>query len=400
MKEGWTIKKLGDICKVAPSKNRAKVKDIDPLLEVSFMPMEDLTIGNKYAYPSKRLLYKDIASGYTYFEEGDILIAKVTPCFENGKLAIVKKLAHGIGFGSSEYIVIRNSAQEIISDYIYYYLRTDVFRQNGKKLMVGACGLKRIPKEYIASLSIPFPILLQEQQRIVKILDAEFAKIDALKANAEKSLQAAKDLFRTILKEKFNNNSWQLSTIGVECKTGAGGTPNKMYKEYYEGGDIPWLRSGEVCSRNIYNTELFITQAGVDNSSAKWFPKSTVVVAMYGATAGQVGILQIPSTTNQAVCGIFPNKKYLPDFIYYVILSQKEYLVAQATGNAQSNISQKKIKGVSIPIIEIGDQKRIVSQLDNLDECCKVLQENYNKTIVLCEDLKQTLLRKAFNGEL
>ena len=201
MKEGWTIKKLGDICKVAPSKNRAKVKDIDPLLEVSFMPMEDLTIGNKYAYPSKRLLYKDIASGYTYFEEGDILIAKVTPCFENGKLAIVKKLAHGIGFGSSEYIVIRNSVQEIISDYIYYYLRTDVFRQNGKKLMVGACGLKRIPKEYIASLSIPFPILLQEQQRIVKILDAEFAKIDALKANAEKSLQAAKDLFRTILKE-------------------------------------------------------------------------------------------------------------------------------------------------------------------------------------------------------
>lgn len=385
---------------MAPSKNRSKAKNIDPLSEVSFIPMEDLTIGDKYVYPSRRESYKNISSGYTYFEEGDILIAKVTPCFENGKLAIAKGLAHGIGFGSSEYIVIRNTAQEIISDYIYYYLRTEVFKRNGKKLMVGACGLKRLPKAYVASLLIPFPLSFQEQQRIVEILDAEFAKIDALKANAEKSLQAAKDLFRTILKERFNNNSWQFSTIGVECKTGAGGTPNKMYKEYYEGGDIPWLRSGEVCSRNIYNTELFITQAGVDNSSAKWFPKSTVVVAMYGATAGQVGILQIPSTTNQAVCGIFPNKKYLPDFIYYTILSQKEALVAQATGNAQSNISQIKIKGTPIPVIGIDDQKEIVAQLDNLDERCKALQENYRKTIALCEDLKQALLRKAFNGEL
>ena len=138
----------------------------------------------------------------------------------------------------------------------------------------------------------------------------------------------------------------------------------------------------------------------MENSSAKWFPSNTVVVAMYGATAGQVGILRIPSTTNQAICGIFPNEKYLPDFLYYVLLSQKDTLVAQATGNAQANISQIKIKNITIPIISLAEQTRIVSRLDQLNERCKTLQENYDRTITLCEDLKQALLRKAFNGEL
>lgn len=346
---------------------------------------------NKYISHTKEHITSDAIF------DTNIPIVKKGTVIMSFKLSIGKVCITDIDLYTNEAIMAFSPKPhyQIFPEFLYYYL-TFYKWDKGNEVLLGVTLNKRTISQSIAAI----PQSLSEQQRIVEILDAEFAKIDALKANAEKSLQAAKDLFRTILKEKFNNNSWQLSTIGVECKTGAGGTPNKMYKEYYEGGDIPWLRSGEVCSRNIYNTELFITQAGVDNSSAKWFPKSTVVVAMYGATAGQVGILQIPSTTNQAVCGIFPNKKYLPDFIYYVILSQKEYLVAQATGNAQSNISQKKIKGVSIPIIEIGDQKRIVSQLDNLDECCKVLQENYNKTIVLCEDLKQALLRKAFNGEL
>lgn len=346
---------------------------------------------NKYISHTKEHITSDAIF------DTNIPIVKKGTVIMSFKLSIGKVCITDIDLYTNEAIMAFSPKPhyQIFPEFLYYYL-TFYKWDKGNEVLLGVTLNKRTISQSIAAI----PQSLSEQQRIVEILDAKFAKIDALKANAEKSLQAAKDLFRTILKEKFNNNSWQLSTIGVECKTGAGGTPNKMYKEYYEGGDIPWLRSGEVCSRNIYNTELFITQAGVDNSSAKWFPKSTVVVAMYGATAGQVGILQIPSTTNQAVCGIFPNKKYLPDFIYYVILSQKEYLVAQATGNAQSNISQKKIKGVSIPIIEIGDQKRIVSQLDNLDECCKVLQENYNKTIVLCEDLKQALLRKAFNGEL
>ena len=148
------------------------------------------------------------------------------------------------------------------------------------------------------------------------------------------------------------------------CKTAAGGTPLKSKKEFYEGGNIPWLLSGEVNNRDIFQTKKFITQAGLDGSSAKIFPENTVLIAMYGATAGEVGMLRCKAATNQAVCGIYPNEKVLPEYLYYFFLSHKDLLVAQAVGNAQPNISQLKIKNTEIPLPSIPEQKRIVAILD------------------------------------
>ena len=157
---------------------------------------------------------------------------------------------------------------------------------------------------------------------------------------------------------------WQVKKLGDVCETGSGGTPLKSKKEYYEGGNIPWLLSGEVSQGEINDARNFITQKGLENSSAKLFPRDTVLVAMYGATAGQVGILRIEAATNQAVCGIFPNHNFIPEFIYYVLLSKKDALVSQATGNAQPNISQIKIRSLPIPIPPLAEQERLVAILD------------------------------------
>ena len=189
-------------------------------------------------------------------------------------------------------------------------------------------------------------------------------------------------------------HNWSYSTIGVELKTSSGGTPNKMHKEFYEGGNIPWLRSGEVCKKNITETEMFITQKGMDNSSAKWFPENTVLVAMYGATAGQVGILRFPSTTNQAICGIFPNDKFLPEFLYYTLLHSKDTLVSQAVGNAQPNISQIKVKEVPLPKISIEEQQKIVEILDKEFEKIDTLQANAEKGLQQAKDLFQSALKQ------
>src|SRR4051812_42506353 len=97
-------------------------------------------------------------------------------------------------------------------------------------------------------------------------------------------------------------NDWKAKTIGEIYETGAGGTPLKAHKYYYEGGTIPWLMSGEVCQRDILTAKNSITERGLKNSSAKLFPKNTVLIAMYGANAGQVGILRFEACTNQAVC--------------------------------------------------------------------------------------------------
>jgi type I restriction enzyme S subunit len=162
-------------------------------------------------------------------------------------------------------------------------------------------------------------------------------------------------------------NKWQTKKLGDVCKTSSGGTPLKSHKEYYENGSIPWILSGEVSQGEIYNSRHFITDEGLKNSSAKLFPQETVLVAMYGATAGQVGILKFPATTNQAVCGIFPTQILLPKFIYYFFLSIKDDLLKQAVGGAQPNISQLKIREQQIPIPPIEIQERIIIMLDRTD---------------------------------
>ncbi len=159
---------------------------------------------------------------------------------------------------------------------------------------------------------------------------------------------------------------WTYKKLGEVCETSSGGTPSKSHKEYYDGGKIPWLRSGEVSQGLIYDTELCITELGLEKSSAKIFPIDTVVIAMYGATVGQVGLLKREMSTNQAICGIFPNKIVTPMFLLYNLKSKKTLFLKDAVGGAQPNISQNIIKNTIIPIPPLSEQQRIVSELDLL----------------------------------
>ena len=384
MREGFV--RLGDVCSISGGYT-PKPSQLFPEGDIPYFKVADMNrIGNEIS-----LCYTDqyLKEARKAFPKGAIVFPK-----NGGAVATNKKriLAHDAVVDLNTGIAIPR--ESVDNQYLFYYFQGIDFKSFIKEGTLPVLRTKEI-----ANLPFYFPSLT-EQQRIVDILAREFAKIDALKANAEKSLQAAKDLFLQILTETFSNPDWTRKRIGDVFDTGAGGTPLKTYKEYYENGDIPWLRSGEVCKKYITETELFITQLGMDNSSAKMFPENSVVVAMYGATAGQVGILHLETTTNQAVCGIFPRKDYIPEFVYYSLLNSKKGLVAQATGNAQPNISQIKIKNTTIPVISKDKQVAVVSRLDDLNDLCNALQQNYQKTLTLCDDLKQSLLRKAFNGEL
>ena len=281
--------------------------------------------------------------------------------------------------------------------FVYYALLTPSFQKEVIKIANSAkATLAIISKGKWEEMYILVPPL-SEQQRIVNYLDSAFAKIDAMKANAEKALNETKALFQASLKEMLEpKEGAKWSTIGDLFETYSGGTPTKSNKEYYEGGTIPWLRSGEVCQKEITETEMFITEKGLKESSAKYYPENTVVVAMYGATAAQVGILRIKSTSNQAVCGILPHKDFLPEFVYYWFSSIEDKLAAQAQGGAQPNISQQKIKKVEIPIYSVTEQQSIVAALDSLKSKVDRLQENYDKISQECDALKQAILRKVF----
>ena len=187
---------------------------------------------------------------------------------------------------------------------------------------------------------------------------------------------------------------WEYNKIGKLCKTYSGGTPLKNVKEYYQNGNIPWLRSGEVCKKYIFETELFITQKGLENSSAKYYPIDTVVVAMYGATAAQVGILKIEATSNQAVCGILPNSKFLPEFLYYFFCYRKEFLASQAQGGAQPNISQVKIKNLEVPVPPLSEQQSIVDYLDSAFAKIDAMKANAEKALNEAKALFQASLKE------
>ena len=238
---------------------------------------------------------------------------------------------------------------------------------------------------------------VKEQQSIVSRLDTAFAKIDAVKANAEKQLNDAKALFKKELSKAMTpKEGWEEKKVGEIFKTYAGGTPIKTHKEYYEGGDVPWIRSGEVCCKYIAECEMFITEEGMNNSSAKYYPENTVLIAMYGATAAQVGILKFEATSNQAVCGILPHKDFVPEYVYYWFSNIQEELAAQAQGGAQPNISQIKIKNVVIPYPPLSEQQAIVTHLDTLSEKLKTVEERQKAIMAECDAMKQALLREVF----
>lgn len=185
------------------------------------------------------------------------------------------------------------------------------------------------------------------------------------------------------------NSEWDCYELGEICVTTSGGTPKSTEQKYYQDGTIKWLKSGEVANGFIYDTEQKITQEGLNNSSAKILPIDTVLVAMYGATAGQVGLLKVESTTNQAVCGILPNDRLIPEYLYYLLKGKKDYLISLSTGGAQPNISQTIIKKLRIPVPPLSIQREIVEEIENYQKIidgAKQVVYNYTPTISINAD--------------
>ncbi|MBI5352479.1 MAG: N-6 DNA methylase [Chloroflexi bacterium] len=177
----------------------------------------------------------------------------------------------------------------------------------------------------------------------------------------ESDYNLSADRYREVI--RIGKQTHPMVKLGDICETSSGGTPLRSKNEYYENGTIPWLKSGEVAQGFVYNAEEKITELGLKNSSAKIFPVNTVLVAMYGATAGQVGILKIEATTNQAICGVFPNDKFIPEFLYLLLKSQTDYLVSISSGGAQPNISQSVIRNLQIPLPPLEIQRQLVDEI-------------------------------------
>lgn len=195
-------------------------------------------------------------------------------------------------------------------------------------------------------------------------------------------------------------DGWEVKSIGEISKTFAGGTPNREDSSYY-GNDIPWVKSGEVNQSVISKTEEYITYEGLKNSSAKIIPKGTILVAMYGATAGQIAILDIEATSNQAVLAV-PLKNDEVNYVLYMISFHMPKLLFQAQGSGQPNLSKQLVDRMLIHIPKKIEQQKIAKILSTLDKTIEATQKLIDKEKNIKKGLMHDLLTNGIdsNGKI
>lgn len=305
--------------------------------------------------------------------------------------------------------------KNIISEYIYYYCISSKF-QSILFSKAPQTTLAIFNKTEFSKLEIIYPKDIKKQERIVGILDESFAKIDESIKILEQNLLNLDELMQSALQKAFNPlkdnakenyklpQGWEWKSLGEIGNTSSGGTPLRNKKEYWENGSIKWLKSGELNDGYIDFIEENITEEAIENSSAKIFQKGTLLIAMYGATAGRLGILNLDSATNQAVCAFLhkdnKNIKFLEKFLFYFLFFIRDKIIKDSFGGAQPNISQTYIKNLQIPLPPLKEQEQITSHLDELSSHVKNLKQNYQAQIKDLQELKNSLLDKAFKGNL
>ena len=261
--------------------------------------MEDLGIDRKFLVPRGTKPLRSVSGSYTYFASGDVLLAKITPCFENGKLGIANGLENSIGFGSSEFIVLRPKAS-LDKEFLYYYLLRPDFRAEGAERMGGAVGQQRVPKEFIEKYPVPLPPI-QEQKRIVATLDKAFAAIATAKANTEKNLQNARALFDSQLETLFRERgkNWDRETLQTLLDRG-------WIEDHLDGNHgSEYPRKAEFLLSGIpYISANCLNDDQIDLSRAKYLSPSRAaqihkgvarnmdVLFAHNATVGPVAILR------------------------------------------------------------------------------------------------------------
>lgn len=293
------------------------------------------------------------------------------------------------------------------SNFLKYYLDSGLVIEKMTKDAKGATQ-KFVGLGYLRNFEIPLPPL-PEQQRIVAILEEAFAAIAKAKANTELNLKNAKELFESYLQGVFENkgNGWVNATIGETCDLQTGGTPSTSKKEFYEDGTIKWLVSGDINQKIINDCEGRITELGLNSSNTKYLPLNSVLIALngQGKTRGTVAMLRTKATCNQSLVSIFPKdeKSLLPELVFSNLEGRYDEIrkMTGDSGNDRRGLNMPLIRSIKFSYPKkINEQREIIKKLDALRSETKKLEAIYQQKLNNLEELKKSILQKAFAGEL
>ena len=332
--------------------------------------------------------------GGSKFCNGDTIMARITPCLENGKTAFVDILEDNeIAFGSTEFIVMR--AREGISDpqFVYYLATSPLFRNIAIKSMVGSSGRQRVQQSVLDDLELTVPSLDEQKQigSFLALLDKKIAVNNEINDNLYEMVNA----YYTSL---FKDVECEMTTIGNYAeRIYSGGTPTTSNATYWDGA-FGWFSSGETRNRFVISTEKTITQAGIDNSSTKLAAKHDIVMASAGQgfTRGQTSMLLIDTYVNQSVIVIHANRNVLPYLFWNLANRYEELRAISDSSSIRGSLTTKMISAFEIPL---ANEDLLQAFADFSWSVIPQIENNLLENERLAA-LRDTFLPKLMSGEL
>ena len=375
--------KLKEICLLNP-----KPEHIDDSLPVSFVPMAK--VGERGEFdPSEIKTYQEVKKGFTYFENGDVLFAKITPCMENGKGAIARGMKNGRGFGSTEFHVLRPNPKLATSKWLFYLLSWTPFRKEAEQNMTGSAGQKRVPKQFLEEYSCKLPSL-PEQKNITDLFD----RAQSIITLRQEQLRVLEELVKLRFQEMFGNHDlnnvqedWKpISAIGTVV---GGATPKTSVAEYWDG-EYRWITPAELDNEAgyIFDSVRKLTELGVRSCSLKEMPIGTVILSSR-APIGKVAIAGNTFYCNQGFKNIICNEEIHPMFLYTLLRMNTEYLISLGRGATFKEITKSIVENIRIPVPRKETQEKFATFVQKVDELKFVVQKSIDETQLLFDSLMQ-----------
>ncbi len=379
---------------------------------IGWLSVADFNNVERFVYDSdKTITSKGLQESNTkLLKKGDVIISA------RGTVGALAQIGKEMAFNQSCF-GLRAKPEYITNDFLFYALKNYI--KNFKAKSTGSVfETINISSFDLMKLSVP---CLKKQQSIAAVLSALDKKIALNKQINARLEEMAKTLydywfvqfdfpdangkpykssggemvFDETLKREIPKG-WEVKSLGEIALTSSGGTPTSTVQEYYKGGNIPWVNSGELNNNFIVYTDNFITQTGMDNSSAKLVSEKSILLAMYGATAGKTSLISFKTTTNQAICSILPKDMNYRVYIKSYLDNMYLYLVQLSSGSARDNLSQDKIKRLHLVIPESG----ILEIFSNVTEDFYKKIENNLKQNHHLTQLRDFLLPMLMNGQV
>lgn len=417
----WNLTRLRRCVRLNPSKSEIAGMSRD--LEVSFLPMEAVGDDGSLSLERERTI-QEVETGYTYFRDGDVAFAKITPCFENGKGALMAGLTLGFGFGTTELTVARPIPGLMSSAFLHWIFRSPNFRSEGEASMYGAGGQKRVPDDFVRELLWAVPPE-PERERIAAFLDHETVKIDALIAGQEKLLALLAEKRQATISHAvtrgLNPNvpmkdsgiswlgevpaHWAVCPLRYLSRVGNGSTPNRNNPNYWAETGFPWLNSSVVNQDEVTDAQQFVTALALKECHLPIVQPPAVLVGItgQGRTRGMAAPLMFDATISQHLAYIKPELKRLSAaYLLRVMEMAYDHLRTESdgAGSTKGAVTCDQLTRFAIPLPPLFEQNAIATHLDAEASKFDRLAAEAERAIALLKERRSALIAAAVTGKI